>query len=536
MFRLLRRPFLAALGAGLLLALAQSARAVILLGSGDPAANTTAPAGALGDGGWNYVGRFGWSLGTAIGPHHFITAKHVGVPANDFIYQGKAYAIRGAVEDPVGDLRIFEIDGTFPSYAPLYTRGEELGRDLVLIGRGSQRGAPVFLAGILRGWLWGPGDSVLRWGENQVSAVNGTTFHCTFDAGRGPNECALSPGDSGGPAFVREEGVWKLAGINHAIDSSFAATASGPGLEAALFDGRGFFDASGRLLTGTAPAPTGFYSMRISSKLPWIQSVIAPALANISARAFVGAGGEVAIAGFIIEGDATQEKAVLLRGIGASLAVNGVPVASRLADPALRLHDDTGAVRAQNDDWQEVDAAAIAATGLAPGDAKEAAILARLRPGRYTVILSGAGGQSGLGLVEVYDLEPTGASRLTNLSTRARTGAGDNVLIGGIAFHSSTNALLLRALGPSLGALGVSGAMADPSLELRNSDGALVASNEAWQQDDHAAELQSRGLAPADPREAALLLRPAPGSYTAIVRAAGELSGVVLLEAFLVQP
>ncbi|MGZ4985308.1 MAG: hypothetical protein ACXV8A_04385 [Chthoniobacterales bacterium] len=511
------------------------AHAIILLGSDDPALNTTAPIGALADGGWRYVGTFGWSTGTAISPHHFITAKHVGQPANDIVYQGKSYPILRAFEDPISDLRIFEIAGTFPNYAPLYSREDELGKNVVVIGRGTQRGPQVSLGGTLRGWQWGAGDDVQRWGENQISNINGISLYAAFDQSGGPNECMLSSGDSGGATFINDNGVWKLAGVNYSINSSVATSSTAPDFTAALFDTRGFYNLSHELITGNTPVPVGFYALRMSVKLPWIQSIIAPALANISARALVGANEDVAISGFIISGDPASTKRVLVRGIGPSLAANGI--GGYLTHPAIELYDSRGFLLASNNGWRSAQETEILATGLAPTDEKEAAILATIAPGNYTAVLRAANQSAGgVGLVEVYDVDPMGNARLANLSARAVVGQGDDVLIAGVTLHSATDFLLLRASGPSLLGQGIVNPLSDPTIELRDSDGNLLAQNDNWRDNENAADISKSGLTPNDTRESALLLQPGPGSYTVIVRGAQQTSGVGLVEAFIVAP
>ncbi len=516
-----------------LLLLAPQGRAIILLGSGDPALNRTAPSGDLADGGWQYVGAFGWSTGTAIGPHHFITAKHVGQPANDIVYQGKSFPIVRSFEDPCSDLRIFEIDGTFPNYAPLYSRADELGENIVVVGRGTQRGAPVSLGGKLRGWLWGAGDMVQRWGENQISDATGTFLYASFDQNGGPNECMLSSGDSGGPIFINDGGVWKLAGIDSSINSSIMTTPTSNETLAAVFDMRGFYDWNHQLITGSAPVPAGFFAVRMSAKLSWIQSIIAPGLANISARAWVGTGEKVAIAGFIVSGNSTSTKRVLLRGLGPSLATDGI--AGCLADPAIDLYDSQGVLLTTNDNWWSTQQAEVRATGLAPTNNKEASLLVTLQPGRYTVMLHAANSTvaGGIGLVEIYDTDPISDARLTNLSARAYVGQGDNVLIGGIVFSDASDSLLLRASGPSLAASGINDTLSDPIMELRDSDGNLIAQNDNWRDNSNASAIAQSGLAPSDTRESALLLQPQAGLYTVIVRDTRGTLGVGLVEAFI---
>jgi len=431
----------------------------------------------------------------------------------------------------MSDLRIFEVAETLPDYALLYARSDELGKDVVVIGRGTQRGQSIFLGGSLRGWAWGATDMVPRWGENQISLADGSSLYATFDQGGKANECQLSSGDSGGAVFIKDGGAWKLAGINFSVRSSVSTTASSPEFTAALFDTRGFYDLSHDLISESAPVPTGFHAVRMSARMPWIQSIIAPALVNISSRAKVGGGDKVAIAGFIVTGDPTRDKRVLLRGIGPSLSANGVTGA--LADPSLELHDSDGRLLASNNDWQSSQAAAIQTTGLAPSDLKDAAILAVIRPGSYTAVLRGINDRSGIALVEVYDLEPTAGPRLANLSGRAFVGLGDDVLIGGVIFHSASDSLLLRALGPSLATHGVTDALSDPLIEVYDADGTLLGRNDNWVENGNASAIIKSELAPNDNRESAILLTPGVGSYTVVVRGAGETTGIGLVEAFI---
>jgi hypothetical protein len=119
-----------------------------------------------------------------------------------------------------------------------------------------------------------------------------------------------------------------------------------------------------------------------------------------------------------------------MRGIGPSLASQNVPGA--LQDPMLELHDVTGAAIQTNDNWQDTQKTEIEATGIPPSDPRESALIATLDPGEYTGILSGVGGTTGVGLVEVYDLDQSAGSILANISTRGFVDTGDNVMIGGI--------------------------------------------------------------------------------------------------------
>ena len=249
-------------------------------------------------------------------------------------------------------------------------------------------------------------------------------------------------------------------------------------------------------------------------------------MANISTRVAVGTAQNVAIAGFIINGDSPKE--VMVRALGPSLTPFGI--AGALSDPMLDLRDDAGNQIATNDNWKDSQEQAIVDTGFAPANDSESAILATLPPGNYTAIVNGNGGATGVGLVEVYELDST--SRLLNISTRGFVGGGDNVLIAGLILNGTDNGTIcFRALGPSLATFGVQGVIADPRLDLFDAQGTKVGANNNWK-DSQQSAIQSVGLAPANDTEAALLTDLVPGNYTAIVSGAGGATGVGLVEAY----
>jgi CSLREA domain-containing protein len=250
---------------------------------------------------------------------------------------------------------------------------------------------------------------------------------------------------------------------------------------------------------------------------------IAVTLGNISTRVRVETGDNVLIGGFIITG--TQNKRIIVRAIGPSL-----PVPGTLANPKLQLFNASGMIGA-NDDWRSDQQAEIMATGIAPTNDREAALIKTVPPGGYTVIVSGVGGSTGVGLVEVHDLDLTTNSRFANISSRALVQTGDNVLIGGfIISGQDMQKVVIRAIGPSLTALGVPGALQDPTLELHDAMG-NVTTNDDWQA-TQATEISATELAPNDPRESAILATLAPGGYTAIVRGKAGTIGVGLVEVY----
>jgi hypothetical protein len=250
-------------------------------------------------------------------------------------------------------------------------------------------------------------------------------------------------------------------------------------------------------------------------------------LQNISTRAFVNNGDQVLIAGFIITG--TGQKKVMVRALGPSL-----PVSPALSDPIIELRDARGALVASNDNWRTSQQDAIIATGLAPANDRDSVLLATLNPGSYTVVVRGANNATGIGLVEVYDLDdPRGGARLGNVSTRGNVLTGDGVLIGGFILGGGgwSSKIVARAIGPSLGQSGISGVLADPTLELHDANGTLVASNDNWK-DRQQAEIQATGIAPSNDRESAILMTLAPGNYTVIVAGKNGGTGVGLVDIY----
>jgi hypothetical protein len=271
-----------------------------------------------------------------------------------------------------------------------------------------------------------------------------------------------------------------------------------------------------------------------------------PYLANLSTRAFVQTGDNVMIGGFIVQG--TQPKRVILRAIGPELSQHGVPNA--MADPTLELHDGNGALIASNDNWQHTIIGGIITSnqvpdiqnsGHAPTAASESAIVADLPPGNYTAIVRGVNNTMGVALAEVYDLSPSLHSILGNISTRSFVQTGDDVMIGGFIIQGGQpKNVIIRAIGPELSQHGVPNFLTDPTLELHNGSGALIASNDNWQHtiiggiitQDQVQNIQNSGHAPAAPSESAIIANLPPGNYTAIVRGVNNTIGVALVEVY----
>jgi hypothetical protein len=279
-------------------------------------------------------------------------------------------------------------------------------------------------------------------------------------------------------------------------------------------------------ISSSTPAPTA---------TPSGTPVAPPAQAlNISTRAQVQAGNNVLIGGFILSGP--QSKKVLIRAVGPSLSANGTT--APLSDTTLDLYDSSGRLLANNDDWKDTQQTQIEATGIPPADGRESALIATLNgDASYTTIVRGKNGATGIGLVEVYDLAQSANSKLANISTRGVVEAGDQVMIGGFIIGGTAadrTRIVVRAIGPSLGSLGITNALQDPTLSLYDSNGNLLASNDNWREANQP-EVAAAGLTPADDREAALFQSLAPGAYTVIVAGKGGANGVALVEAYHLQ-
>jgi hypothetical protein len=255
------------------------------------------------------------------------------------------------------------------------------------------------------------------------------------------------------------------------------------------------------------------------------------ALANLATRVQVGAANNVAIAGFIVVGNSGKQ--IVVRGLGPSLASAGVEGA--LSDPVVELYDSGGTLLASNNDWQQGQAQALRDANLAPSNQFEAAVVAMLPPGAYTAILRGNGSAAGIGLVEVYDLQPSASSKLANLSTRGLVGGGQDVMIGGTIITGPDNArVVFRALGPSLAGAGIANPIGDPHLDLFDGNGARIFSNDNWK-DSQQAAIANAGLAPTHDLESAILADLPPGNYTAVVTGMTASPGVALVEAYHLQ-
>jgi hypothetical protein len=256
-----------------------------------------------------------------------------------------------------------------------------------------------------------------------------------------------------------------------------------------------------------------------------------PHLLNISTRVHIQTGDNTMIGGFIITG--TESKTLLVRGIGPSLGITGA-----LADPVIEVHGPAGELLATNDNWG--DAATkqqIIDSGLAPKHELESALWGVINPGAYTVVVRGKDGAEGIGLFEVYDLDQTADAALANVATRGLTQTANDVMIGGIIVGGGTSgapaSVVVRAIGPSLP---MSAALADPTLELRDGNGGLVAFNDDWKTradgSSQQAEIEATTIPPSKDQESALLQTLTPDNYTAIVRGKNNTTGIALVEVY----
>lgn len=285
-----------------LFSLTMPAHAILLLNSGDPKTNDTAPSAGLAGSGWQYQGYFGNFLATIVGPNHILTAQHIGTGNGTFVHDAlfngtgtTIYNINSLANGGLGywnipdsDLRLYEVTGTFSSWATLADSSAAETGEVVLFGRGGVRGAEVELNSEHRGWELGQADGIARWGTNTLEdgvIVDGQgreLLRADFDGDSGLHESHLSVGDSGGGAFVFHEGQWKLVGINYAVDGFYdynATIGDGSHFSAALFNSNGFYlgnDAGSWNQIGEDDPPntSSLYISRVSSSAATIQGII----------------------------------------------------------------------------------------------------------------------------------------------------------------------------------------------------------------------------------------------------------------------
>ena len=282
---------------------ASSAQALVFFDTSDTSHNTTAPAGTYADSGWRYEGVFGDNLGTVIAPQYFLTAAHVPVETTftrlgiftggsdeSYTVDSTAFSGAGYYTLPGTDLRLYKITGSFTDWAELYTGSAETGLTAVVHGKGGARGSEVYLdAGFgpeLKGWLGTGTDRVPRWGTNQITGVIpdasspvGDLLSADFDALAGTDEAMLTGNDSGGGLFVKDvDGVWRLAGVNYAVDGAFNTAPTDTGaFNGALFDKGGYWEGQGSNWDFNLNLPVdvsqSFYASRITTSADQLKTI-----------------------------------------------------------------------------------------------------------------------------------------------------------------------------------------------------------------------------------------------------------------------
>jgi acid phosphatase len=383
----------------------------------------------------------------------------------------------------------------------------------------------------------GPNDTQVFSGPIAVSANNSTSPGAvnTFDIViRLSTPFLYNP--AGGNLLIdirNSQGGFEIPPLDQEID---ATNALGDAVSRVYNDGDVNATTAGQSGTmaenDTVGLVTSFGTMANPAPSPSPTPTPHSSLLNSSTRLRTGSGDDVMIGGFIIGGQV--KKKVIVRGIGPSLKINGTPIPNTLQDPVIELDKSDGTVLAANDDWKTTQQSELEASGLAPTDDRESAISISLDPGNYTVVLSGKGGSSGIGVVEAYDVEQGSAAMLLNLSTRGQVQTGDNVMIGGVIIGGPDYArVIFRGLGPSISINGVPlpGRLADPTLELHDENGAPLAFDDDWK-DSQRTEIEQSGLAPSDDHEAAIIGSFAPGQYTVILRGKNDTTGIGLFEAY----
>ena len=336
--------------------------------------------------------------------------------------------------------------------------------------------------------------------------------------------------DAAGNLFVTERSAGRIAKIApNGAKTPFASGLTEP--FGAAVDGAGSLFVADHSLAAIfkyTPAgarstfATGLHSPTFLSIEPPTGSAL-----NISTRAKVLTGDNLLIGGFIVSGPG--QKNVILRGIGPSLPSAGV--AGALLDPTLELRNHAGALVAMNDNWKDTQQAAIVNTHIPPNDERESAIVAMLSPGAYTVIERGKGNTIGVGLVEIYDLASAATAKLSNISSRAFVGAGNDVAIAGFILGGNGAKVLIRGLGPSLRQSGITNALANPTLELRDANGQLLLANDNWKS-NQAIAIQATTIPPTNDFESAIVTALPNGQYTAILKGQNGGTGVGLIEVF----
>ena len=369
-------------------------------------------------------------------------------------------------------------------------------------------------------WVRGAG----AWAILMVSA-SGTMGAATVavqvapsgDTSFSPSSVSIQPGDT-------VQWVWKSKSMPHSV------TSSGGLFDSGVHQSNTFTFSHSFPAAGTFPYFCTVHPILMKGTVTVVASASAK-LSNISTRALVQTGNNVLISGFIIAG--SGNKSILVRTLGPTLSSFGI--ADALANPFLELHNSAGAIITSNNDWGSAANAQSIPANLRPPNNLESAILASLAPGKYTAVISGVNSTTGVALGEVYDLDTAAGAILSNISTRGFVATGNQVMIGGfIVQGSAMQKVLVRVLGPTLTGFGVTGALANPTLELRDVNGNLIDSNDNWKSTNQIA-IMATGLQPPNDLESAILRILNAGNYTVIVRGVNSTTGVALFEVYTLQ-
>lgn len=468
----------------------------------------------------------------------------------------------------------FEVEAPIPAgpvqNLTLYSvyRGEfgsptESGRFALAVGRNGRAtfiGYATAPAGRVYFWndiaINSDGTFAVRDADNQVAlqgqtsatgvsgTLRGTTFIGPLSVGGGSFvSLGLSGPVTGAPAAI----VSAIVGADGAITLH---AASGTRVEAggSVLSSSGAFNfasATGGRFSGIVTSATSVVSGTVAGVVngTFLLRLQPSRLANISTRTTAGSGERTLVAGFVVAGSGT--KPLLVRAVGPTLATFGVP--SPLADPDLSLLSRSSALVAYNNDWGSGGtlaalAAQVGAFAL-PAGSRDAAVQVAVAPGTYTAVVGGNSASPGAALVEVYDAESAAEvpARITNISTRAQIDAGDTLISGFVITGDVRKRVLLRAVGPTLSAFGITSVLADPRLEVL-SDRTTIGSNNDWTDRAVAAQVAATSAAvgafplAAGSKDAALVLQLMPGAYTVQVSGAGSAGGTVLLEVYDADP
>ena len=274
--------------------------AVFFLATENPEHNTTPPANAAEARAWGLQGIWRTCQGTPIAPRWFLSAKHIGGAIGDpFTVHGKTHYAIARILDPDSDLVLWGVTESFQDHAALFREGDEIGKRMLVFGRGEVRGRPVFLKTDtiqeLKRWQRGSGQAMMRWGENIVTESAddpvliqeglGHMIGAEFNREGLPDEAGLGPCDSGGGMFLWQDNEWKLAAINYAAGGRYKTTQQGNGFDAVLFDEGGLFactdencraeDSWEFIEDDEVDQPGSIWGTRIQYRSSWIEENIA---------------------------------------------------------------------------------------------------------------------------------------------------------------------------------------------------------------------------------------------------------------------